>query len=113
MELLKTTKEISFKVDTGENIYMMTWKVKQESANIFQNNETPKRYLEKFLSNVQVAKQKECSIWLDNRKIISKLKIKKGSDITWNTASYSQIEKSREVATEKMQVIVFIQHSSR
>ena len=42
---------------------MTTWKVKWESANLFQNNETPERYLEKFLSNVQVEKQKECGIW--------------------------------------------------
>ena len=55
-------KEILFKVDTGENIYMKTCKVKRESANLSQNNEAPERYLEKFLSNVQVAKQKEYGI---------------------------------------------------
>ena len=42
---------------------MKTWKVKREIANLFQNNETPEIYLEKFLSNVQVEKQKECGIW--------------------------------------------------
>ena len=38
---------------------MTTWKVKQEANNLFQSIKTPERYLEKFLSNVQVAKQKE------------------------------------------------------
>ena len=51
-------KEIVFKFDTGRNIYMTTWKVKRESANLLQNNETRERYLEKFLRNLQVAKQK-------------------------------------------------------
>ena len=41
VELLKTTKGISFIVDTGKNIYMKTWKVKRETANLFQNNDTP------------------------------------------------------------------------
>ena len=54
VELLKMIKEIEFKIDTGKNIYMTTWKVKRETANLFQNNETPERYLEKCLSNVQV-----------------------------------------------------------
>ena len=76
-------KEIAFKVDTGKNIYMMTWNVKQESANLFHNNETPERYLEKFLSNVQVVNQKEFGIWLDHGTIMSKLKIAKGSHINW------------------------------
>ena len=102
LKLLKMVKEIAFKVDTGENIYMTTWEVKRESANLFQNNETPERYLEKFLSNVQVAKQKECGIWLDDGTIMSVLTIKKSSDITWDTKSSEDIEKSREVATEKM-----------
>ena len=43
VELLKMMKEISFEVNTGGNIYMKTWKVKQESANLIQNNETPER----------------------------------------------------------------------
>ena len=60
-----------------------------------------------------MAKQKECVIWLDNGKIMSELKITKGSNITWNTATYADIEKAREVETEKMQAMVFIQHSSR
>ena len=55
-------KEIVFKFDTGENIYITTWKVKRETANLFQNNDAPEKYLEKFLRNVQVAKQKECGI---------------------------------------------------
>ena len=70
VKLLRMIKEIAFKVDTGKNIYMMTCKVKQEIANLFQNNETPERYLGKFLSNVQVTKQKECGIWLDYGKIM-------------------------------------------
>ena len=49
-------KEIAFKFDTGIDIYMTTWKVKQVSAKMLQNNETPETYLEKFLSNMQVAK---------------------------------------------------------
>ena len=59
VKLLKIIKEIAFKVNTGRNIYMTTWKVKWESANMFQNNNTQERYREKFLSNLQVAKQKE------------------------------------------------------
>ena len=68
-------KGISFKVDTGKHIYMTTWKVKREINNLFQNNYTPERYLEKFLRNVQVAKHKEYGIWLYDRKIMSGLKI--------------------------------------
>ena len=34
----------------------MTWKVKKKSDNLFQNKRTPEIYLEKFLSNAQVAK---------------------------------------------------------
>ena len=64
------------------------------------------------MSNVQVANQTECGIWLDDGTIMSKLKIKKVSDITWDTASSVEIEKAREVATEKMQVVVFVQNSS-
>ena len=41
---------------------MMTWKVKRESGNLSQNNGTQERYLKNFLSNVQVAKQKEFGI---------------------------------------------------
>ena len=87
---------------------MTTWKVKQETAYLFQNNETPEKYLEKFLSNVQVENQKEFGIWLDNGTIISKLKITKGLNITWETADSAYIEKEREVATEKIQAMVFI-----
>ena len=65
---------------------MTTWKVKQDTANLFQNNKTPERYLKKFLSNVQVANQKECGIWLDDGTIMPELKITKGSNITWETA---------------------------
>ena len=81
---------------------MMTWKLKQETTNLFQNNETPERYLEKFLSNVQVEKQKECGIWLDGGTIMSKLKITKGSNITWETVDSADIEKARKIVTEKM-----------
>ena len=73
VKLLRTIKEIAFKVNTGKNIYTTIWKVKRKSANLFQNKKTPKRHLYKFLSNVQVAKHKECSIWLDNGTIMSKL----------------------------------------
>ena len=58
VKLLKVIKEIAFNVDTRKNIYMTTCKVKRESVNLFHNNETPERYLEKLLSNVQVANQK-------------------------------------------------------
>ena len=44
---------------------------------------------------------------------MSELKIKKGSTITWETAYSSDIDRAREVATEKMQEMVFIQNSSR
>ena len=43
VKLLRMIKEIEFKVNTGKNIYMATLKVKQESDNLFQNNETPER----------------------------------------------------------------------
>ena len=42
VELLKMIKEITFKVDTGKNIYMTTWKVKQETSNHFRTM-TPQR----------------------------------------------------------------------
>ena len=32
--------------------YITIWKVKWETANLFQNNDTPERHLQKFLSNV-------------------------------------------------------------
>ena len=54
VELLKMIKEVAFKFDPGKNIYMKIWKVKRETANLFQNNDTPERYLQRFLSNVQV-----------------------------------------------------------
>ena len=56
---------------------MTTCKVKRETANLFQNNDTPERYLEKCLSNIRGAKQKEFGIWLDYGTIIPELKIKK------------------------------------
>ena len=92
---------------------MTTWKVKQEANNLFQSNKTPERYMEKFPSNVQVAKQKECGIWLDYGTITSELKIIKGSNITCDTATSVDIDKEREVLTRKMQAMVFIQNSSR
>ena len=52
VDILNMIIEITFKVDTGGGFYMKTWKVKQETANLFQKNKTPERYLEKFLSNV-------------------------------------------------------------
>ena len=92
---------------------MKKWKVKQETANLLQNIYTPERYLEKFLSNIQVAKQKECGIWLDHGTIMSELKITKTSSIMWETSDSTDIEKAREVATDKMQEMPFIQNSSR
>ena len=92
-------KEIAFKIDTGKKNYMMTWKLKQETSNLFQNNNTPERYIEKFLSNIQVAKQKECGIWLDDGTIISERKITKVSTITWETADSSDMEKARKFVT--------------
>ena len=62
---------------------------------------------------MQVAKQKECGIWFDNGTKMSELKITKVSNTTWETADLADIEKAREVATEKIQAMVFIQHSSR
>ena len=86
---------------------MTTWKVKRETANLFQNNKTPEIYLDKFPSNVLVAKQKECGIQLDYGTIMSKLKITKGSNIIWGTVYSADIEKLRQVATEKIQAMVF------
>ena len=66
------------------------------------------------MSNVQVAKAEGMRyIVFDNRTIMSKLKITKGSKITLNTATSAEIEKAREVAREKMRAMVFIQHSLR
>ena len=56
---------------------MTTWKVKRETTNLFQNNDTPERYLERFLINAQVADQKECGIWSENGTIMSEITIKK------------------------------------
>ena len=70
---------------------MTTWKVKQETANRFQNTDTPERYLETFLSNVYVEKQNDCDIWLDDGTIIIKLKITKGSTIAWETENLADI----------------------
>ena len=41
-----------------------------------------------------MAKQKELGIWLDDGTIMSKLKISKGSNITWDTATSVDIEKA-------------------
>ena len=92
---------------------MKTWKVKLYTDNLFQNNKTPERYLEKVLSNVRVTKQKECGMWLEDGTIMSEPKITKGSNITWETEDSADIEKAREVATDKIQAMVFIHHSSR
>ena len=62
---------------------------------------------------MQISKQKECGIWLDDGTIMSELKITKISTIMWETACSADIEKAREVVTDKMQVMVFVQHSSR
>ena len=56
---------------------------------------------------------KECGIWLDDGAMMSELKIKKGSTITWETAYSADIDKAREVATDKMQAMSFIHKSSR
>ena len=93
---------------TGKQIYMTKWRVKRETANLLQNNKTPDRYLEKLISNLTVSKQKELGIWLEYGTIISELKITKGSNITWETADSADIEKARQVVTEKMQASVFI-----
>ena len=87
---------------------MTKWRVKRETANLLQNNKTPDRYLEKLISNLTVSKQKELGIWLEYGTIISELKITKGSNITWETADSADIEKARQVVTEKMQASVFI-----
>ena len=44
---------------------------------------------------------------------MSELKITKVSTITWETEDSVDIDKAREVATEKMQSMSFVQHSSR
>ena len=49
--------ETLFKFATGKNIYMTTRKVKRETTNLLKNNNTSEIYLEKFLSNSQVAKK--------------------------------------------------------
>ena len=58
---------------------------------MFRNNETPERYPEKFLSDVQAVERKECGIWLDYGTIMSELKITRGSHITRETADSSDI----------------------
>ena len=95
-------KEFVFKVNTGNNIYITKCKVKQESANLFQNNETPEIYLEQLLRNMHVAKQKEYGIWLDDGTRMSDLKITKVLNITWDTATSAVVEKAGEI------VMVFI-----
>ena len=62
---------------------------------------------------MKVEKQKECGIWLEDGKIMSELKITKGSNMKWDTATSVDINKSRESATERIQSMVFIQYSSR
>ena len=42
---------------------------------------------------------------------MSKLKITEGSKITWETADSADIDKARDVVTDKMQAIAFINHS--
>ena len=91
---------------------MTTWKVKRETANLFQNNNKPQRYLEKFLSNVQLEKQKECGTWLDDGAIMSELKVIKYSNITEDTVYSADIDKAIEFATGKMQAMVFIHYPS-
>ena len=59
---------------------------------------------------MQVAKQKELGIWLEDETIMSEFKITKVLTITWETADSANIDKSREVATEKLQSMVFIQN---
>ena len=56
---------------------MKKWKVKRETTNLLKNNNTSEIYLEKFLSNSQVAKKKECDIWLDDGTIMSEHEMKK------------------------------------
>ena len=36
-------KEIAFKFDTGNNIYITAWKVKRDTANLLESNNTPER----------------------------------------------------------------------
>ena len=60
---------------------MMTWVVKQETANLFQNNDNPERYLEKFLSNIHLTKEMKFGIWLDDGTIKTEPKIEKYSSI--------------------------------
>ena len=92
---------------------MKTWEIKQETTKLIQNNDTPERYLKKFLSNVQVVKQKDCGIWLNDRTIMAELKISKGATITWELADTKDTEKSTEVATKRMQAMAFFQQSGR
>ena len=70
---------------------MTTWKVKRYTANLFQNNDTPDIYLDKFLGTLQVAKQKELGIWLEDETIMSEFKITKVLTITWETAYSADI----------------------
>ena len=60
-----------------------------------------------------MANQKVCGIWLEDVQIISELRIKQGLSITWETSDSADIEKSREVATDKIQAMAFIQKYSR
>ena len=62
VELLNMIKKIAFKVNSGKTIYMTTRKIKRDTANLLQNNDTPYRYIDKFIRNVQVAKHKEFGI---------------------------------------------------
>ena len=62
VERLKMIREIAFKVETGKNMYMMRWKIKRETTNLFQKNYTPERYVDKLFSNAQVANQHRCEL---------------------------------------------------
>ena len=62
VELLNMIKKIAFKVNSGKTIYMTTQKIKRDTANLLQNKDTPYRYIDKFIRNVQVAKHKEFGI---------------------------------------------------
>ena len=107
VEFIKKIREIEFKVETGKNIYITTWRIKRDTTNHFQNKDTPKRYLDKFLSNAQVVNQRDCGIWLDDGTVMVELKISKGATITWDLVDQKDIENARGVATKKMQAMEF------
>ena len=98
-----------FKVETGNNVYMTTRKVKWDNSNLFYNNYTTDKYLKKFLSNIQSEKQKDCGVWLDDGTVMSEPKTTKGSYINWDTEDTADIEKSGEATTENIKAMVFLQ----